>query len=141
MTNQGGFWGEAGRLWASAWKAWSRSADRRGHCGRLCARGCEIGDHWPDDGQDYEENTHAKPGEKYSRGLLRYVRRYLDPVTRNWFDVITDQRNGFVVVDALPSISEAGRGLLAVPRFGSGAHGGEGPYNRRAGFKQFDHET
>lgn len=42
--------------------------------------------------RDYYENTHAKLGEKYARGLLRYVRRYLDPVGGEElpFDVITE---------------------------------------------------
>lgn len=42
--------------------------------------------------RDYYENTHSKLGEKYSRGLLRYIRRYLDPVGEEElpFDVITE---------------------------------------------------
>ncbi|MGB8502487.1 EthD domain-containing protein [Mycobacterium sp.] len=42
--------------------------------------------------RDYYENTHSKLGEKYSRGLVRYVRRYLDPVGSEElpFDVITE---------------------------------------------------
>lgn len=42
--------------------------------------------------RDYYENTHVKLGEKYSQGLLHYVRRYLDPVGDEElpFDVITE---------------------------------------------------
>lgn len=44
------------------------------------------------DFRDYYENTHVKLAEKYSTGLLRYVRRYLDPVGGEElpFDVITE---------------------------------------------------
>ncbi|HEX9175012.1 MAG TPA: EthD domain-containing protein [Mycobacterium sp.] len=42
--------------------------------------------------RDYYENVHSKIGEKYSQGLLRYVRRYVDPVGGEElpFDVITE---------------------------------------------------
>ncbi|MEV0711220.1 EthD domain-containing protein [Nocardia aurea] len=44
------------------------------------------------DFRDYYENIHSKFGEKYSRGLLGYVRNYLDPVGDEElpFDVITE---------------------------------------------------
>jgi hypothetical protein len=42
--------------------------------------------------RDYYEHTHVKIAEKYATGLLRYVRRYLDPVGDEElpFDVITE---------------------------------------------------
>lgn len=42
--------------------------------------------------RDYYENTHVKLAEKYSAGLLRYFRRYIDPVGVDElpFDVITE---------------------------------------------------
>ena len=33
-----------------------------------------------EDFRDYYENVHARLGEKYSQGLTRYVRRYLEPM-------------------------------------------------------------
>lgn len=42
--------------------------------------------------RDYYETTHAKLGEKYLTGVVRYVRRYVDPVGVDElpFDVITE---------------------------------------------------
>jgi hypothetical protein len=53
----------------------------------------------------YYENTHSKFGEKYSRGLLRYIRRYLDPVSEEElpFDVIKEPP---------PDVLEDEKGLL-----------------------------
>jgi EthD domain len=47
--------------------------------------------------RDYYENVHSKLGEKYSAGVRRYVRRYVQPLPRESgindemdFDVITE---------------------------------------------------
>ncbi len=48
--------------------------------------------------RDYYENTHAKLGEKYSTGVQRYMRRFLDPlpdvatgiIEELPFDVVTE---------------------------------------------------
>ena len=42
--------------------------------------------------RDYYENTHSKLGETHAHGLLRYIRRYLDPVGGEElpFDVVTE---------------------------------------------------
>ncbi|MGW0180603.1 EthD domain-containing protein [Nocardia sp. NPDC003345] len=42
--------------------------------------------------REYYENTHSKLGEKHAHGLVRYLRRYLDPVGGEElpFDVITE---------------------------------------------------